>query len=145
MKPSLGLAKSLLLAIGFAVVGAISVFGQASQGPGGQTTMYDAKTETTITGVIQVVKEVAGPGRSTGTHLVVKAGDEVENIHVGPTWYLKEKNYAFAKGDQIEVIGSKVRFQGADVIVARQIKKGESTWTLRDERGIPLWSRRKNR
>ena len=145
MKPSLGLANSLLLATGFAVVGTISAFGQASQGPGGQTTMYDAKTETTITGVIQEVKEVPGPGRSTGTHLVVKAGDEVENIHVGPTWYLKEKNYAFAKGDQIEVIGSKVSFQGADVIVARQIKKGESTWTLRDERGIPLWSRRKNR
>ncbi|MGC2831882.1 MAG: hypothetical protein WB627_06570 [Candidatus Acidiferrum sp.] len=145
MKPSLGLANSLLLATGLAVVSAISAFGQARQGPSGQTTMYDAKTETTITGVIQEVKEVAGPGRSTGTHLVVKAGDEVENIHVGPTWYLKEKNYAFAKGDQIEVIGSKVKIQGAEAIIARQIKKGESTWTLRDERGIPLWSRRKNR
>ncbi|MGB9467622.1 MAG: hypothetical protein WBR10_21110 [Candidatus Acidiferrum sp.] len=147
MKPLLGLPKPLLLATVLAALSAISTFGQASPGPGPvkSTTIYDPKTETTVTGVIQEVKEVPGAGRSTGTHLVVKAGEEVDDIHVGPTWYLKQQNYEFAKGDQIEVIGSKVKYQGADVIVARQIKKGGSSWTLRNARGIPVWSRGRNR
>lgn len=116
-------------------------YGQPSQGRGTGTPTYDPKTETTITGIIQEVKEIPGPGRSTGTHLVVKAGTEVVDIRVGPTWYLKQQKYAFAKDDQIEVMGSKVKYEGADVIVARQIKKGDNTWTLRDKQGIPLWSR----
>jgi hypothetical protein len=103
--------------------------------------MYDAKTETTFAGAIQEVKEVPGTRRGTGTHLIVKGETETQEIHVGPTWYLNQQKYSFAKGDQIEVLGSKVKYQGADIIVARQIKKGGSTWTLRNEQGIPLWSR----
>jgi hypothetical protein len=145
MKPLFGAPKPLLLAAVLTVLSAISALGQADQGPGKRSPIYDPKTETTITGAIQEVKEVPGPGRGTGTHLIVKAGDEVSDIHVGPTWYLKQQNYAFAKGDQIEVLGSKVKYQGADVIVARQIKKEGNTWTLRDTQGIPVWSRGKNR
>lgn len=145
MKPSFDLPKLLLSATVLAALSAIFAFGQVSQGPGKGTRIYDPKTETTITGVIQEVKEIPGPGRTTGTHLVVKAETEVVDIHVGPTWYLKQQKYAFAKDDQIEVIGSRVKYQGADVIVARQIKKGDNTWKLRDERGIPLWSRGRSR
>lgn len=145
MKPLLSLPKSLLLATVLAAFSPISMFAQGAQGPAKGTPIYDPKTETTVTGVIQEVKAVPSSGRSTGTHLILKAGNEVTDIHVGPSWFLKQQNYAFAKGDQIEVIGSKVKYQGADVIVARQIKKGENTWRLRDETGIPLWSRGKNR
>lgn len=144
MKPLFGLPKALVLATVLAALGTISTFAQASQAPGKETRMYDPKTETTITGVIQEVKEIAGPGRSTGTHLVVKAGKEVVDIHVGPTWYLKQQKYAFAKDEQIEVTGSKVKYEGADVIIARQIKKGDDTWTLRNKQGVPLWSRGRN-
>ena len=145
MKPLLDLPKSLLSATLLATLTAIFAFGQVGQGPGKGTPVYDPQTETTTTGVIQEVKEVPGPGRSSGTHLIVKAGDELDDIHVGPTWYLKHHSCALAKGDQIEVIGSKVKYQGAATVVARQIKKGDKSWTLRDARGIPLWSRGRNR
>lgn len=134
-----------ILAVTFMVaLSAVVAYGQPRQGRGTGSPTYDPKTETTITGVIQEVKEVSGPGRGTGTHLIVKAGNEVDDIHVGPTWYLKQQKYAFAKDDQIEVIGSKVKYQGADVIIARQVKKAGNTWTLRDAQGIPVWSRGKN-
>lgn len=145
MKTWLDFLKSFLPTTFFVALSAIVAFGQPSQGRGTGAPSYDLKTEITVTGVIQEVKEVPGPGRATGTHLVVKTGDELEDIRVGPTWYLKQQNYAFVKGDQIEVVGSKVKYQGAAAIVARQIKKGDNTWTLRDERGIPLWSRGRNR
>jgi len=109
------------------------------------TPPYDPKTETTIRGVVQEVREVPGPGRSTGTHLTVKAGDDLYEVHIGPTWYLTQEKYAFAKDDQLEVTGSKMEYQDTDTIIARQVKKDGKTWMLRDSHGIPLWSRHKNR
>ncbi|HTQ62157.1 MAG TPA: hypothetical protein VMI32_18170 [Candidatus Solibacter sp.] len=122
--------------------GSIAAFGQSGRGIRGPN--YDPKTETTINGVIQEVKEVQGPGRSAGTHLVVKTADAVYEVHVGPTWYLTQEKYAFTKDEQVEIVGSKVSYQGSDVILARQIKKDGNTWTLRDTEGFPLWSRGKS-
>jgi hypothetical protein len=58
---------------------------------------------------------------------------------------LKQQKYVFAKGEEVEVTGSKVKYQRADAIIARQIKKDGATWAVRDEQGVPLWSRGKNR
>jgi len=145
MKTRLDVRKSLLVATGLVALTAFVADARPRQGRGAGTAIYDLKTETTITGVIQEVKEVPGPGRSAGTHFTVKAGSDVHEVHVGPSWYLAQQKYALAKGDQVEVTGSKVKFHGADAIVARQIKKDGNTWTLRDAQGIPVWSRGKNR
>ena len=122
----------------------LGAFGQAGPGPGTGTRVYDPKTETSLTGVIQEVKEVPGPGYNTGTHLLVKTATDVIEVHVGPTWYLKQQKCEFVKDAQVEIIGSKVNFQGKDVIIARQIKEDGKTWTLRDAQGIPAWSRGRN-
>jgi len=141
-------AKITLAAIVMLFVSAALAVGQTPQDPGTKGTrssMYNPKTEATISGVVQEIKEVPGPGRSSGLHLTVKADAAVYEVHVGPMWYLNQQKYSFAKGERIEVIGSNVTFQGADAMIARRIKKGEETWTLRDEQGIPAWSRRVSR
>jgi hypothetical protein len=137
--------KSFLLASLIVAASGSVAYGQGGQGRGMGSPMYDPKTETTLSGVIQEVKEIAGQGRSTGTHLMVKTGTEVVEVHVGPTWYLKEQKCEFKKDAQVEIIGSKVKLQGTDVIIARQIKEGGNTWTLRDAQGIPAWSQGRNR
>jgi hypothetical protein len=38
------------------------------------------------------------------------------------------------------VTGSKVKYDGGDALVAREIKKGDKVLTLRDEKGNPAWS-----
>ncbi len=139
--------KPRVLHLSLAVVAALiatAVFAWGQTRPM-HSPIYNPKTETTFRGVIEKVTEVPGPGRGTGTHLVVKGDKETMEVHVGPTWYLKQKGYFFAKGDQIEVVGSKVHYDGADVIVARKITKGDTTWTLRNEQGFPLWSRQGRR
>jgi len=141
LKPLFDLSKTLLLAAVLAGLGAFSTFAQSSQSSGKERPIYDPKSEVTVTGAIQEVKLVAGPDRSTGTHLILKTETGVADIHVGPNWYLTQQKYVLAKSDQIDIVGAKVNFRGADVIIARQIKKGENTWALRDERGRPLWSR----
>jgi len=135
----------VLIGTALVALSGVGVHAQSGKGMMCGSRMYDPKTETTFKAVVQEVKEVPGPGRGTGTHLTVKSGDDVYDVHIGPTWYLRQQNYAFAKGDHVEVTGSKVKYQEADAIIARQIKKDGGTWTLRDAQGVPLWSRGRNR
>ena len=106
--------------------------------------MYDVKTETTLTGTVEGVETVTGSGgrgrrNLGGIHLTVRNEKETVEVHVGPTAYLTEKGITLFKGDTIEVLGSRVTIDEESVVIARQIKKGDNTWVLRDGAGRPLW------
>ena len=110
---------------------------------------YDPSSVTTVRGAVLEVQEGAmqsgqkgemkGMGHM-GTHLVVKTDKESLTVLVGPSSFLQEKNFSFAKGDQIEVTGSKVKYGDSDAIIAREIKKGDKVLMLRNEKGVPEWS-----
>ena len=72
----------------------------------------------------------------------MKSGKQTLEIHVGPTAYLAEKGLTLVKGDMLEILGSSVTVDKEAVVIARQIKKGDNTWTLRDAAGRPLGSGR---
>ena len=63
-------------------------------------------------------------------------------VHVGPASFVSSKNATFTKGDALTVVGSKVTMAGKEVVIAREIKKGDQVLTLRDAKGYPLWSGR---
>jgi hypothetical protein len=118
---------------------------QMGPGPGGRARMYNPATETTVTGTVEEVKTVEGRHGWHGTHLTLKSADKTLDVHLGPESFLKAKGFSFAKGDQVEVTGSKVSAKGGEAIVAREVKKGGETLVLRDAQGIPQWSRRGSR
>jgi hypothetical protein len=130
------------------LIGAVSVVMAQTPGTGrGASPMYDVKTETTIKGTVESVETVtgtAGRGRHSlgGTHLTVKTETETLEVHVGPTAYLTEKGITLAKDDTLEILGSRVTIDKEPVVIAKQIKKGDNTWTLRDASGRPVWSGR---
>ena len=139
---------SIVGAAALLMVGAVSI-AMAQTTPSGQqgSPMYDVKTETTIKGTVESVDTIPGMGgqgrRSMGgTHLVVKTETETIEVHVGPTAYLTEKGITLAKGDTLEIVGSRITINKEPVFIAKQIKKGDNTWTLRDASGRPLWSGR---
>ena len=101
---------------------------------------YDPKTETTVSGVVDEVQTLPGKGANTGTHLVVKSEKGMVEVHVGPTAYLSSKGFSFAKGDSVEVLGSKVVLDGKDALIAREVKSSGKTLTLRNAAGKPMWS-----
>lgn len=72
------------------------------------------------------------------------ATDTLE-LPLGPTRYMTEKKYTFAKGEQLDVIGAKTTVEGRDVLIVREIKKGAETMTFRDAKGFPMWSGRAGR
>ena len=132
-----GMAMNLFLAGAFLAGTAMPL---AAQGPRKAAPVYDPSTVVTVQGTVEAVKQITGPRGWAGTHLTLKTESGTVDVHVGPSWFLKQKDLSFAKGDQIEVTGSKVKFENAEALLAREIKKGEKTITLRNAQGIPVWS-----
>jgi hypothetical protein len=86
-----------------------------------------------------------GGASPSGTHVFVDTGDGVREVVLGPSAFLDENGFAFAQGDDLEVTGSATRCCGAQPVLAREIRKGERTLTLRDAAGRPAWGGRSRR
>ena len=112
---------------------------RAGQGMG--MPRYDKSTEVTISGRVEKVESQIGKMGWNGTHLIVRFEAETLTVHVGPTVYVAKNGFAFAEGDKIDVTGSKVPFEGHDVLLAREIRKDDKLLTLRNRQGIPMWSK----
>jgi hypothetical protein len=106
---------------------------------------YDTGTEATVTGTVAATEQIAESGRGRGrrglggTHLSLKTSTGTLNVHLGPTAYLTAQKISVATGDRLEIVGSRVTVDNESVIVAKSVKKGDQTWTLRDAAGLPLW------
>lgn len=104
--------------------------------------MYDPDTATTLTGKVTAVQiEPSGPGRAGGLHVTLQSGDKQTVVHLGPTWFLEQQNFTAAKDDTLAVTGSLVTSGEETYLIAREVKKGEKSLTLRNADGIPAWSR----
>ncbi len=77
----------------------------------------------------------------TGTEVMLKTGTETIPVLLGPSAFLASQQLTLVKGDQLEVTGSRTKMGGQDVVIAREVKKGEKAVTLRDAQGFPVWSR----
>jgi hypothetical protein len=120
------------------------VFAQGGARRGGGN--YNTATEITFSGTVEEVQHMPAPGRGPGgLHLIVRSDAGAYDVHLGPMAYITSKNFAFAKDDAITVTGSRVTMDGKDVVIAREVKKGDRVLTLRDANGFPLWSGRGRR
>lgn len=121
----------LVLALG------VSAF---AQGPHGMRN-YDPKTEVTVKGTVEdVQQQAARKNGRMGTHLILKTDSGTLPIHVGPSAYIANKQFSFVKGDEIEVLGSKVSIGGKETLLAREITKQGKTLVLRNAQGVPQWA-----
>lgn len=72
--------------------------------------------------------------------LLLKTDKGTVLIRLGPTAFLTEKKVEIRKGDTLDVTGSRVPIGESHVVLAREIRKGDNAWALRDATGQPLWS-----
>jgi DNA/RNA endonuclease YhcR with UshA esterase domain len=102
---------------------------------------YDKSTEAVFKGTVDDVKDRECPVRGgMGSHLMLKMADgNVLEVHLSLTKFVRQYELVFHKGDVLEVTGVKVKFEGADTIFARKIKRGEDEFLFRDSDGKPLW------
>jgi len=102
---------------------------------------YDPSMEATFTGTVdKVVEKQSTGGGGLATHLILKLenGNAIE-VHVAPTKFLKTYDLIFQQGDKLDVIGSRVTFEGAEIILAREVRRGQDTYVFRDKDGKPVW------
>lgn len=117
---------------------ALSVFaGWQQQSRPRRRTRYDPATEAAFHGTAEEVQDVRGtPG---GIHVQLKTDSGTFDVHVSPAFYLRSKEFEIRKGDVLDVIGSKVKIEEKEAIIARTITKDGKTLELRDKTGLPLW------
>ena len=76
-------------------------------------------------------------------YLTTKTGPDKDKdavqVFLCPKKFLDELGIAFKADESIQITGSKVKQDGADLILAREIVKGGETLTFRFQDGKPAW------
>lgn len=101
---------------------------------------YDTKTEIQFEGSVSEVRQVSS-GALIGTFLTVKTKAESVDLYLGPVEFIKMFDIQFKNGDAVEVTGSKVKIDGKDLVLGREVRlgNGKTTLVLRDAKGSPNW------
>src|SRR5208282_6818775 len=115
-----------------------SLLAQKSQDTGAPR--YNLETETKMNATVEEVKLPPKGSEKEVAHLLIKEGTEAVDVYLCPKSFLDDMGMSFSKGDEIALTGSKVKQDGADLILAREVVKGTDTLLLRDDKGRPIWN-----
>lgn len=150
MKPKMALLLStaatalLVAALGADASAQSGMRWRGSQGWGGGSDyarLYDAGTVETVKGeVVSVQTFTPTKGMGYGVHLQLKTDKETLPIHLGPIWFIESQDTKIEAKDVVEVLGSRVTFEGRPALIAAEVKKGGDTLRLRDQSGYPAWA-----
>jgi len=130
----------VLLMLALAVIATPAFAAQSAQ-TSANVPKYDPATESVFKGEVQEVSErVCAVSHGLGSHVMLKLEDgSTIEVHLATVKFVKLYDLAFAKGDKLEVTGSKVKFEGVDTIFAREVKRGNDVFLFRDKEGKPVW------
>jgi len=142
-------AKAVLLCFGLLLLAVTVSAGSELQGRGSggwgaglpYGRLYDPTTLRSLRGeVVWIKKLVPSDGMADGLHLLLKMREEAIPVHLGPLWFLERQDFTLVAGDAIEVVGSRVTFEGMPALIAAEVKKDDNVLRLREPGGFPLWS-----
>jgi len=99
--------------------------------------LYNRANETTVKGVVRDLAEFDCPVSEgeIGSHLMLMTADGALQIHLAPARIMRSHQMSFAPGDQLEVVGSPVRIGGKEGLIAREVRRGNESFVLRDADG----------
>jgi hypothetical protein len=100
---------------------------------------YDASTETKMKGTVEDLKIPEKGHEKQIVHLVMKNGDQTVDLYLCPKSFIDEMGVTFSKGDEISFTASKITLGGSEMMLAREVVKGQDTLVLRDDKGKPVW------
>lgn len=108
---------------------------------GGYQSMYNPATVESVSGTIERIDRVALVKRmSPGVHVTLATENGLVSVHLGPEWYVERLDAELAKGDSVEVRGSRVTYEEKPAIIAAEVRKGDDVLNLRDANGVPAWA-----
>jgi DNA/RNA endonuclease YhcR with UshA esterase domain len=137
---NLRIIASILVAVAFILTTGPAAPAQKSEA-GVIVPKYDRAAEATFKGTVEEVRNRQCPvSGGMGSHLILKlAGGNTIEVHLALTKFVKTYDLVFNKGDVVTVVGTKVQFEGAETIFAREVTRGNETFVFRDKSGTPIW------
>lgn len=113
---------------------------QKNQASAASLPKYDLHTEAKMKGTVEELKLPPKGSEKEAVHLLVKSGTDSVDVYLCPKSFFDDMGMGFSKGDEIALTGSKVKQGEADLILAREVVKGNDTFVLRDAKGDPVWN-----
>jgi hypothetical protein len=101
---------------------------------------YDKYNIQTYVGKVSKIDTIS-PSRemSYGVFMVIKDNNNEYTVHLGPAWYIMYQDIGFGVGNEVEVKGCRVTFEGKEFVMASEINYKDKVLLLRDKEGLPNW------
>ena len=103
---------------------------------------YNLKTEARMKGTVEEFALPLKGREKEAARLRLNTGTATVDVYLCPQSFLRDVGFSFSKGDEISLTGSRIKEAEVDLILAREVVKGNDTLVLRDEKGHPVWSGR---
>ena len=102
---------------------------------------YDRANELTVRGTVVEVRDLGRDAAPRGTYLILRTQVGTLRVHLGPRARLDKARPSLAAGEPVEVVGSLARADREEILLAREVRKGDSVLTFRNDRGFPITGR----
>jgi hypothetical protein len=101
---------------------------------------YDTAKQTVVEGIVEEVRDYQCPVTGTvGSHITVRQGGDVIEVHLAPATFMKKYEIVINKGDKVAIQGAKILFEGKPALLARTVAVNATTYAFRSSEGKPLW------
>lgn len=121
----------------FAVFLASSLFAQQKQVVEQANFAYDVTKESLVQGTV-ISYTAASEVAPIGPHAKIQTSSGVVDVHLGNSQYMKQNDFFLAPGDSVSMVGMSEPVGTQTVFLARVVRKGNQTVTLRNVNGVPL-------
>jgi hypothetical protein len=135
-----GSTRSLIGLVGaLALVAAVTAWAGEKTLTASDTPRYDARAEYVVKATVAGIKTHPSVMGYQDMHVVLTTTVGDMEVHLGPVSYLAKRGFELKPGDEVVVTGCKTTWEGHPVIVARNLKAGDRSITLRSLNGKPAW------
>jgi len=135
-----GSRASLVALVGtLAVVAAVTTSAGEKKPTASDTPRYDARAEYVVKATVAGIKTHESVMGYQDMHVILTTTVGDMEVHLGPVSYLAKRGFELKPGDEVVVTGCKTTWEDHPVIVARNLKAGNRSITLRNTNGKPAW------
>jgi hypothetical protein len=101
---------------------------------------YDPDAVTEFRGhVVEAFYSKESRHDTRGVIIYLADEEDVMEVHLGPSWYIDRQLRHIKIGEELTVTGSVIDYKNQEILVARTLQRGKSTYCFRDEDGSPYW------
>jgi hypothetical protein len=122
----------LVFLISLVALPAHSQLQSSSSAPALRMGRYDKSTEVVVSGTIASIQTQAG-SLPHGTYLSLNSGALAVNVQMG---LFSKASIPFSAGNQVQVTGSMITFNGQQILLARQVQSSNQTLVIRTANGF---------